>query len=228
MLMARMGLMGVAGLCILTAGAGCKSSMHDQNLALHAQNRELQERTRQLESERDARPDASALSAKDAEIAAANAKVAELQNQLRQPAPAAGGTAATDPGIAGIETSFNQTTGEMTVNLPGDVLFDAGRATLKESSKSTLNKVAAAIKKDYSGKKILVDGHTDSDPISKTKSMWKDNLDLSAERARVVGKYLADQGVTAKLVGTRGMGDTKPRSGDKSRSRRVEVVVSTR
>jgi outer membrane protein OmpA-like peptidoglycan-associated protein len=222
-----MGAVAMIGLCALAA-AGCKSSMHDQNLALHNQNRELQDRNRQLEAERDARPDASALSAKDAEIAAANAKVAELQNQLRQPAPAQGGVAATDPGISGIETSFNKATGEMTVTLPGDVLFDSGRATLKESSKATLNKVAAAIKKDHPGKKILVDGHTDSDPITKTKSLWKDNLDLSAERARVVGKYLSDQGIEAKLVGTRGMGATAPRGNDKSRNRRVEIIVSTR
>ncbi len=227
MRMIRLGAVATMAVCALAA-AGCKSSMHDQNLGLHTQNRELQERNRLLEAERDARPDAAALSAKDAEVAAANAKVAELQNQLRQPAPAQAGAPATDPGIAGIETSFNQATGEMTVTLPGDVLFDAGRATLKESSKATLNKVAAAIKKDHGGKKILVDGHTDSDPITKTKSMWKDNLDLSAERARVVGKYLADQGVPAKLIGTRGFGETKPRTGDKSRSRRVEIVVSTR
>jgi|SRR5687768_5964960 len=227
MRMIGMGAVATMALCTLVA-PGCKSSMHDQNLSLHTQNRELQERNRQLEAERDARPDASALSAKDAEIAAANAKVAELQNQLRQPAPAQGGVAATDPGIAGIETSFNKATGEMTVTLPGDVLFDSGRATLKESSKATLNKVAAAIKKDHPGKKILVDGHTDSDPITKTKSLWKDNLDLSAERARVVGKYLSDQGIEAKLVGTRGMGATAPRGNDKSRNRRVEIIVSTR
>ena len=227
MRMIRMGAVATIGLCALAA-AGCKSSMHDQNLSLHTQNRELQERNRQLEAERDARPDASALSAKDAEIAAANAKMAELQNQLRQPAPAQGGVAATDPGISGIETSFNKATGEMTVTLPGDVLFDSGRATLKESSKATLNKVAAAIKKDHPGKKILVDGHTDSDPITKTKSLWKDNLDLSAERARVVGKYLSDQGIAVNLVGTRGMGATAPRGNDKSRNRRVEIIVSTR
>jgi chemotaxis protein MotB len=227
MQMIRMGAAAAIALC--TLATGCKSSMHDQNLALHQQNRELQDQLRQREAERDQRPDASTLAQRDAELAKQQAQIAELQNQLRQPAPAQpGGAAATDPGIAGIETSFNQSTGEMTVNLPGDVLFDPGTATLKASSKATLNKVAAAIKKDYAGKKILVDGHTDSDPIAKTKSLWKDNLDLSAERARAVGKYLAEQGVPAKNIGTRGMGDTKPRSGDKSRSRRVEVVVSTR
>ncbi len=221
----RMGLIG-ATLC--AAVAGCKSRMHDENMALHEQNRELQAEKDRTAAELSGRPDASMLSAKDQELAAERAKVAALEAQLRQPVPAVVGAPAGDGGLADIETSFNQATGEMTVNLPGDVLFDAGRATLKDSSKSTLNKVAAAVKKDYAGKKIFVDGHTDSDPITKTKSMWKDNLDLSAARARAVVEYLTSQGIAAKTIGARGFGDTKPRSGDKSRSRRVEIVVSTR
>src|SRR5690349_15438870 len=106
MQMIRMGAIATIAMC--TLAAGCKSAMHDQNLALHQQNRELQDELRQREAERDQRPDASALAAKDAEIAARDAKLAELEKQLRTPAPAQGGVAATDPGIAGIETSFNQ------------------------------------------------------------------------------------------------------------------------
>ena len=66
-----------------------------------------------------------------------------------------------------------------------------------------------------------------SDPIAKTKGIWDDNLDLSAARARTVAKYLTDQGVPPKLLGTQAMGDTLPRQ-NKSASRRVEIVVSTR
>ena len=29
----------------------------------------------------------------------------------------------------------------------------------------------------------MVDGHTDADPIMKTKNKWEDNLDFSAARA---------------------------------------------
>jgi chemotaxis protein MotB len=113
------------------------------------------------------------------------------------------------------------------VNVPGDVLFDAGRATLKDSSKSTLNKIAGAIKKDYAGKHVFVDGHTDSDPITKTKGMWEDNLDLSAARARAVAQYLTSQGLAVKNVDTRAFGSTKPKK-SKEASRRVEIVVATR
>src|SRR6185369_16182124 len=122
------------------------------------------------------------------------------------------------------ETSFDKATGNMTVNVPGDVLFDAGRATLKDSAKSTLNKIAGAIKHDYAGKHVFVDGHTDSDPITKTKGMWHDNLDLSAARARAVAGYLTSQGLKQGTVDTRAFGSTQPKK-TKEASRRVEIVV---
>ena len=69
----RMGAMTAMIAIATAAGTGCKSSMHDENLALHAQNRELQEQLRMREAERDSRPDASALAAKDATTPATSA-----------------------------------------------------------------------------------------------------------------------------------------------------------
>ena len=56
---------------------------------------------------------------------------------------------------------------------PGDVLFAPGKADLKESAKATLNKIANAVKKDYGGKRLLVQGYTDRDPIARTKDKWE-------------------------------------------------------
>ena len=100
-------------------------------------------------------------------------------------------------------------------------------ATLKDSSKATLNKIAAAIKRDYACKHVFVDGHTDNDPIVKTRGLFEDNLALSAARARVVAQYLISQGIDAKLVDTRAFGPTQPKK-SKEASRRVEIVVATR
>jgi outer membrane protein OmpA-like peptidoglycan-associated protein len=116
----------------------------------------------------------------------------------------------------------------MTVNLPGDVLFDSGKATLKESAKATLNKVANALKRDYAGKPVRVEGHTDSDPIVKTKNEWQDNLDLSLNRAAAVTRYLESQGVDPKHVATTGYGASKPKGQNKAGNRRVEIVVVVR
>ena len=70
-------------------------------------------------------------------------------------------------------------------------------------------------------------GYTDTDPITRTKEMWKDNLDLSAARARTVAQYLASQGIATHEIGLQAFGDTMPKN-SKDRSRRVEIVVQTR
>jgi chemotaxis protein MotB len=218
----RKGLL-VAALALVGtgAGAGCQSKLAEENKQLWAQNRELQ--ARYGEAANQPKADPQQVNALQGEIAARDAKIAELEQQLR--APTTGQDP--DPQLAGIETSFDQATGNMTVNIPGDVLFDAGRASLKDSARSTLNKIAGAIKKEYAGKHVFVDGHTDPDPITKTKGMWQDNLDLSAERARAVAKYLTSQGLDQRNVDTRAFGSTVPKK-TKESSRRVEIVVATR
>ncbi len=217
----RKGLLVAALAAALVGTTGCQSKLADENKALWAQNRELQ--ARYGEAANQPKADPQQVNALQGEIAARDAKIAELESQLRAPTT---GQAA-DPGLAGIETSFDQATGNMTVNIPGDVLFDAGRASLKDSAKSTLNKIVGAIKKEYAGKHVFVDGHTDADPIAKTKGMWQDNLDLSAERARAVAKYLTSQGLDQRNVDTRAYGSTDPKK-TKEASRRVEIVVATR
>lgn len=206
------------------AAMGCQNQMHDENLALHRQNNELQARNRELEAQLSQRPDASQLDSVQQALAERDAKIAELQNQLRQPPPGEPAAKAND--LAGIEVTRDVKAKTLTVVLPGNVLFDSGKAELKGSAKATLAKVARAVQKDYSGKTIMVDGYTDSDPITRTKDRWKDNLDLSAARSRSVAEFLVSQGLSSKLVHERAMSDTSPR-GNKSSSRRVEVVVQT-
>ena len=224
MIRSRMGLALLALISLL--GVGCQNKLHDENVKLHRQNRELQSQLNQSNDRLRSSPDPQQYAQMQQELAARDAKIQELESQLRQPAPGQEVTRGDMSGLEGIEVTRDETAGTVTVRVPGDVLFDSGKATLKDSARSTLNKIAAALKKDYAGKKVFVVGHTDSDPITKTKGIWDDNLDLSAARARTVAKYLMDQGVSPKHVGTQAMGDTQPRQ-NKNASRRVEIVVST-
>jgi flagellar motor protein MotB len=203
---------------------GCQSKMQDENTALYQQNRELQAKLTDAQNRLRAAPDPAQLASMQQEISDRDAKISEMQNQLRQPAP---GQAATDSSLAGIEVTKNEAEGTLTVTVPGSVLFDAGTANLKTTARSTMDKIVSAIRKDYAGKLIMVDGYTDTDPISRTKDKWKDNLDLSAARARTVAQYLVSEGIATHLVHPRGMGDTSAK-GNKASSRRVEIVVATR
>ncbi len=80
----------------------------------------------------------------------------------------------------------------MVISLPGDVLFDSGRETLKKDGKDILLKVAAIIKGDpqLGSRDYQVAGHTDNQPLA--HGPFKDNWGLSLMRAREVLVFLVD------------------------------------
>ena len=116
------------------------------------------------------------------------------------------------------------------ISIGSDLLFSSGRATLTRAGKRAIKKIARTIKGNYSGKFVRVYGYTDSDPIRKTRHLWKDNLDLSANRAMAVTRYLIKCGVSKSKIETIAMGAThfvarnNSRVG-KKKNRRVEIVV---
>lgn len=123
-----------------------------------------------------------------------------------------------DDGMGGSRKSG----GNVVISVAGDVLFDSGKTTVKQSAKSTLNKIASDLNGKYDGHSIRIEGHTDSDPIRKSK--WESNEALSRARADAVEQYLSSQGVDAGRMSTVGKGSSNPK-GSKAASRRVEIVV---
>jgi len=122
--------------------------------------------------------------------------------------------------IQGIEAV--RTADRITVRVPGDVLFPAGKTTLRKSAKNTLNQIAEVIEREYQHNTIHIKGFTDTDPIKKSK--WADNLELSLQRAAAVHRYLQQQGVDPQRMEAVGLGPWHPQ-GSKAKSRRVEIVV---
>jgi flagellar motor protein MotB len=216
-------LTGLASGLLLVSGLGCQNKVHDENLALHQQNRELQTRLSTEEDKLRQAPDPAQLASLQRDIADRDAKIAELQANLKKPAP---GNPA-DPSLAGIETTYDAKAGTLTVNIPGDVLFPSGKAELRPAALGTLDKIAGAIRKDYSGKAVRVNGYTDSDPISKTKEQWDDNWDLSYARAKSVTNYLTSHGIDSKQLAIVANGPNKSKA-TTPQSRRVENVVLVR
>jgi flagellar motor protein MotB len=108
-------------------------------------------------------------------------------------------------------------------------LFDPGKATLKPGAAQTLDRVATALRREYPGHLIGIEGHTDSDPIR--KSHWKDNHELSVERAKAVYEYLRTKGgLPTDQLYVAGYGANLPvasnkTSAGKAQNRRVEFVI---
>ena len=129
------------------------------------------------------------------------------------------------------DVAFDPEAGTITVTLPNAILFDSGKATLKSATSSELNHIYSVLRQKYAGKPIDVVGHTDTDPIRKSK--WKDNWELSAQRALTVARYLIKQGVSEDQIRAVGCGESRPiasnaNASGKAKNRRVESVVNIR
>jgi len=125
----------------------------------------------------------------------------------------------------GEDAQWDPRKGTITVTLESGVLFDSGKVNLKSSSRDRLNRIAQTIAQKYADKEIYVVGHTDTDPIRKSK--WTDNWQLSTERSLAVVRYLIQHGVSARHVVAAGRGENKPVGSSKAKNRRVEIVVHT-
>lgn len=134
-------------------------------------------------------------------------------------------TRSTDVG-GGVETIYGAE--GYGYRLPGAMLFDSGKAELKTTAKSTLDKVVAELKK--TDERIRVAGYTDSDPI--TASGWDSNFHLSGARALAVLNYLAEEGIPKQRMHFAGFGEYALIKGpdgkeDKEKSRRAEIWLLT-
>ena len=158
---------------------------------------------------------------KQTEIAGLKAKVSDLEGELAKKP-----TVTTPP----VPPGWQETATGAKITLGSDILFSAGRASLTSKGAASLRSIAATIKGSYPTSQVRVYGFTDNDPIVRSVKLWKDNLDLSANRAMAVTRELRKLGVAADRIETIAMGKQKPIAANaskagKARNRRVEIVV---
>ncbi|ATR82547.1 DUF4398 domain-containing protein [Pseudomonas sp. FFUP_PS_473] len=106
----------------------------------------------------------------------------------------------------------------------GDVLFDTGRADLKNSANRTVLKLVQFLQLNPK-RTVRIEGYTDSTGTP------EDNLKLSRDRAQSVADMLIDLGVDEKRIQVEGYGDQYPVEANASergraQNRRVEIVFS--
>jgi chemotaxis protein MotB len=122
----------------------------------------------------------------------------------------------------------------MVISLPGDVLFDSGRETLKKEGKDILLKVAAVIKADPQllSRDYQVAGHTDNKPFA--RGPFKDNWGLSLMRAREVLVFLVSEKegqLPTQHWSATGFSDTDPVATNdtdegRQKNRRCDLIVA--
>ncbi|MCI4671370.1 MAG: OmpA family protein [Bacteroidia bacterium] len=119
--------------------------------------------------------------------------------------------------------------GKLYIALSNAILFDAGRDKLTKESEELIGKMAEVFNKN--GKlSVMVEGHTDSDPVKIHRNKFKDNWSLSAARALAVVRSLEEAGVSTKRLTATGKGDTMPiapndTKENKEKNRRTEFVI---
>ncbi len=123
--------------------------------------------------------------------------------------------------------TMSESTQGVEIAINAKVLFNAGDARLLPDSIDVLNRVAKVLA-NQSGKNILVEGHSDSTPISNGK--YESNWELSAARAGAVVRYFVDKGIEPHRLSAVGRADNVPLVlGDdtaaRAANRRVTILV---
>ncbi len=126
--------------------------------------------------------------------------------------------------------TVEQRNGKIYVSLEAKLLFPSGSTVVNAEGKKALLDLANVIKeeKDIT---ILVEGHTDTDPLSGSGAM-KDNWDLSVLRATSVVRIMnEDGGVDNTMLTAAGRGEYIPvadnsTSEGKAKNRRIEIILT--
>jgi chemotaxis protein MotB len=135
---------------------------------------------------------------------------------------------ASKPEPAPVSEGWQAVPGGAMIAIEGNVLFAPGKPALRASGHATLDAIASAIRGQYASKDVFVFGHTDDTPIK--KSGWKDNFELSAQRALSVVRYLRDRGIDPGKLVACGAGEFRPRlpntnNENRAKNRRVEIFA---
>ena len=132
-------------------------------------------------------------------------------------------------GLEGEGLTVVQKNGKVYISLEEDLLFASGKYQVGTAGVSALNKLSAALA-DQKDLEILVEGHTDSIPIS--KGTVKDNWDLSVLRATAVVKVLmSNPNLNPIQLTAAGRGEHMPFKSNaapegRAANRRIEIILA--
>ncbi len=131
--------------------------------------------------------------------------------------------------LEGTNIEVSRRGGHIVLAVPTELTFGSGKADLNKAGKDALTRVADILKTDYAGKTYWIEGHTDSEQPK--KSGWKNNLELSANRAMSVANFLTmDLAMDPTHLRISGYGEFAPKQPNdtpegRAANRRVEILI---
>lgn len=117
--------------------------------------------------------------------------------------------------------------GRLVIQLPQDVLFASGSATLGSEGRAVVSQVGQVLG-GFEGRRFQVEGHTDNVPIATER--FPSNWELSSARSLAVVKLLAQQGVAPENLSGAAYGEYQPIApnddrASRAQNRRIEIVM---
>lgn len=114
------------------------------------------------------------------------------------------------------------------ITVPGSVLFASGKANLTRKGRGTISRIVSDIRAQYADRDIYVFGHTDNQPIRKSK--WKDNWELGSARSLTVVRTMQELGIPNENLVQANCSQFRPKGANasakgRSKNRRVEIYA---
>ena len=136
--------------------------------------------------------------------------------------------------IATGDVSVEQVGDKVTISL-NDLVhqleYEPGEARIKPTGIKILKQISEYLKHDTDNE-ILVEGHTDNQPIGPTLvKHYATNQELSEDRAGLIVRYFVDAGIDPAAMTAIGYADTRPVSSNareegRKRNRRIEIILT--
>ncbi len=134
--------------------------------------------------------------------------------------------------IASKDIEVVETDSQVKMILVDKILFESGSVDISDQGKALLAIIAKSIK-DSKSQHVVVEGHTDNQPISgRLKKMYPSNWELSTARAAAVVRFIQHTGgLSPETLSVRGFSYYRPLASNDSevgrrQNRRIEIIVS--
>lgn len=131
--------------------------------------------------------------------------------------------------LSDMSVQLEETNRGLTLTILDQLLYKPGQAELTPEGTALIGKVAQIIKAQFPGREIIVEGHTDNQPIK--FSSWKSNWELGAARAlAVVHCMTKKQGFDPGRISAMSFGEFRPAADNstsqgRSLNRRSVIVI---